>query len=69
MWLYIACFFLSFKIEVNPAQENVKVDDKQARLKQFTTTIIDLKIQIPKSNFQTISKSESPMTQTFIFFT
>jgi len=63
MWLYIACFFLSFKIEVDPAQENVKVDDKQARLKQFTTTIIDLKIQIP------ISKSESPMTQTFIFFT
>jgi len=63
-------FFSIFQnIEVDPAQENVKVDDKQARLKQFTTTIIDLKIQIPISNFQTISKSESPMTQTFIFFT
>jgi hypothetical protein len=38
----------------DPAQGNVKVDDKQARLKQFTTTIIDLKIQIPISNFFTL---------------
>ena len=44
---------------------NVKVDDNTARLKQFTTTIIDLKSQIPIPKFQIKSKFESPMTQIF----
>ena len=44
---------------MEPRQGKVKVDDKPTRLKQFTTTIIDLKIQIP------ISKFASPMIQIF----
>jgi hypothetical protein len=34
-------------------------------LKQFTTTMIGLKSKIPIPKLQTISKFESPMTQTF----
>ena len=39
------------KVNVKKAgwQGNVKVDDNPARLKQFTTAIIDLKSQIPIS--------------------
>jgi len=55
----IICFFGPSSADAGSSQKIVKVDDKPARLKQFTTTITDLKIQIP------ISKFENPITQTF----
>jgi len=53
----------------NRAQGNVKVDSNPLILTQFTTTVIGLKSQIPIPKFQTISKFEIPMTQTFLYAT
>ena len=57
------CFFVKKDEKMN--QGNIKVDNNPVRLKQFTTTVRDLEFQIPIPKFQTISKFESPMTQTF----
>jgi len=48
-----------FQLDSGYGQGNVKVDNNPLRLWQFTTTILDLKFQIP------IPKFEISMTKTF----